>query len=158
MRPHIPWKIRLGRLCSSKIWFAEALCYKRLIRGSMPKQYSKGQWYNHFHVIFENARLYNGFHRFSMDLGPHFRAKLRHLGAKLAIKVPLEAPLGALGRHLGSKMLPKWVAKLLLELLFETKPSCQDNPPKAPKSERCTPRNGNRCAPEPLKLQSQSAN
>ena len=42
-----------------------------------------------------------------MDLGPHFRAKLAHLGAKLAIKAPLEAPLGALERHLGSKMLSR---------------------------------------------------
>ena len=42
-----------------------------------------------------------------MDLGPHFRAKLVHLGAKLAIKAPLEALLGALGRLFGSKMLPK---------------------------------------------------
>ena len=40
-----------------------------------------------------------------MDLGPHLRAKLAHLGAKLAIKAPFEAPLGALERHLGSKML-----------------------------------------------------
>ena len=52
-------------------------------------------------------------YRFSMDSGPHFRAKLAHLDAKLAIKAlleaplgALEAPLGALGRHLGSKMLP----------------------------------------------------
>ena len=29
MRAHIPLKIRLGRLFSSKIWFAEAPCYKR---------------------------------------------------------------------------------------------------------------------------------
>ena len=42
-----------------------------------------------------------------MDLGPHFRAKLAHLGAKLAIKAPLEALLGALGDHLGSKTLPR---------------------------------------------------
>ena len=42
-----------------------------------------------------------------MDLGSHFRAKLAHLSAKVAIKAPLEAPLGALGRHLGSKMLPR---------------------------------------------------
>ena len=42
-----------------------------------------------------------------MDLGPHFRAKLAHLGAKLAIKAPLEALLGALGRHLRSKTLPR---------------------------------------------------
>ena len=42
-----------------------------------------------------------------MDLGPHFRAKLAHLGAKLAIKAPLEALLGALGRRLGSKTLPR---------------------------------------------------
>ena len=35
-----------------------------------------------------------------MDLGPHFRAKLVHLGAKLAIKAPLEALFGALGRLL----------------------------------------------------------
>ena len=42
-----------------------------------------------------------------MDLRPHFRAKLAHLSAKLAINAPLEAPLGALGRHLGSKMLPR---------------------------------------------------
>ena len=42
-----------------------------------------------------------------MDLGSHFRAKLAHLGAKLAIKAPLEALLGALGRLFGSKMLPK---------------------------------------------------
>ena len=42
-----------------------------------------------------------------MDLGPHFRAKLAHLGTKLAIKAPLEALLGALGRLFGSKMLPK---------------------------------------------------
>ena len=49
-----------------------------------------------------------------MDLGPHFRAKLAHLDAKLAIKAlleaplgALEAPLGALGRHLGSKMPPR---------------------------------------------------
>ena len=47
------------------------------------------------------------FHRFSMDLGPHFRAKLAHVGAKLAILAPLGAPFGALGRHLGSKVLPK---------------------------------------------------
>ena len=47
------------------------------------------------------------FQRFSMDLGPHFRAKLAHLGTKLAIKAPLEALLGALGRLFGSKMLPK---------------------------------------------------
>ena len=32
---------------------------------------------------------------------------MAHLGAKFAIKAPLEALLGALGRHLGSKMLPR---------------------------------------------------
>ena len=42
-----------------------------------------------------------------MDLGPHFRAKLAHVGAKLAILAPLGAPFGALGRHLGSKVLPR---------------------------------------------------
>ena len=42
-----------------------------------------------------------------MDSGPHFRAKLAHLSAKLAIQAPLEAPFGALGRHLGSKRLPR---------------------------------------------------
>ena len=42
-----------------------------------------------------------------MDLGPHFRAKLAHLGTKLAIKAPLEALLGALGRLFGSKRLPR---------------------------------------------------
>ena len=47
------------------------------------------------------------FHRFSMDLGPHFRPKLAHVGAKLAILAPLGPPLAALGRHLGSKVLPR---------------------------------------------------
>ena len=42
-----------------------------------------------------------------MDLGPHFRAKLAHVGAKLAILAPLGPPLAALGRHLGSKVLPR---------------------------------------------------
>ena len=42
-----------------------------------------------------------------MDLGPHVRAKLAHVGAKLAILAPLGAPFAALGRHLGSKVLPK---------------------------------------------------
>ena len=51
--------------------------------------------------------IFNIFQRFSTDLGPHFRTKLAHLGTKLAIKAPLEALLGALGRLFGSKMLPK---------------------------------------------------
>ena len=42
-----------------------------------------------------------------MDLGPHFRAKLAHVGAKLAILAPLGPPLAALGGHLGSKVLPR---------------------------------------------------
>ena len=41
------------------------------------------------------------------DLGSHFRAKLAHLGAKLAINARLEAPLGVPRRHLGSKILPR---------------------------------------------------
>ena len=46
-----------------------------------------------------------------MDLGPHFQAKLAHLGAKLAIKAPLDVPLGAFGQHLGAKEAPKSAKK-----------------------------------------------
>ena len=40
-----------------------------------------------------------------MDLGPHFRPKLAHVGAKLAILAPLGPPLAALWRHLGVVLL-----------------------------------------------------
>ena len=42
-----------------------------------------------------------------MDLGTHFRAKLAHVGAKLAILAPLGDPFVALQRHLGVKVLAK---------------------------------------------------
>ena len=45
-------------------------------------------------------RLFNDFQQIS---DPTFEPSC----AKLALKAPLEAPLGALGRHLGSKMLPR---------------------------------------------------